>query len=193
MAQSDGLVVFCQNSRLIDRYREEIARAPERASNYYRMARAAEAIGRDDTALESYREAIQKARPDETIDGISLAGAARDHLFRLLMRQAGRPRRERELGRGRSRSSRAAARYARTDGDRLEAPLAARRHPPGCRRIRVRPSTSSRASCSTRGCGRSPVAADDGRRTIRADLMVADRLAAIVRRYGREPYARLRP
>ena len=95
MAQADGLVVFCQNSRLIDRYRDEIARAPERASNYYRLARAAEAIGREDTALESYREAIDKARPDESIDGIPLAGAARDHLFRLLMRQAGRSRHER--------------------------------------------------------------------------------------------------
>ena len=33
------------------------------------MARAAEAVGREDTALDSYRQAIQKARPDETIDG----------------------------------------------------------------------------------------------------------------------------
>jgi cellulose synthase operon protein C len=33
-----------------------------------------------------------------------------------------------------------------------------------------------------------PVALDDGRRTVRADLMVADRLGAIVRRHGRESY-----
>ncbi len=60
VAQPDGLVVFCQNSRLIDRYRDEIVRAPDRAANYYRLARAAEAIGREDTALESYREAIEQ-------------------------------------------------------------------------------------------------------------------------------------
>ena len=121
VAQADGLVVFCQNSRLIDRYREEIARAPERAANHYRLARAAEAIGREDTALESYRQAIARARPDETIDGIPLAGAARDHLFRLLMRQAARLRLEREMGAGASASSNRPRAVARTDAERLEA------------------------------------------------------------------------
>ena len=47
------LVVFCQNSRLIDRYRDEIARRPDQAINYYRLAQAAEAIGRDEVALTS--------------------------------------------------------------------------------------------------------------------------------------------
>ncbi len=45
--QADGLVVFCQNSRLIERYRNEIARSPDQAANYFRLARAAEATGRD--------------------------------------------------------------------------------------------------------------------------------------------------
>ena len=117
----DGLVVFCQNSRLIDRYRDEIVRAPDRAANYYRLARAAEAIGREDTALESYREAIEKARPDETIDGIPLAGAARDHLFRMLMRQAGRRCDDRGAGTRRSVSSKSASRicpHATPNGSR---------------------------------------------------------------------------
>src|SRR5262249_29172539 len=96
VAQGDGLVGFCQDSRLIARYRQEIALAPERAANYYRMARAAEAVGSEETALDSYRRAIEKARPEETIDGIPLAGAARDHLFRMLMRRAGRLRHERK-------------------------------------------------------------------------------------------------
>ena len=34
VAQADALVVFCQNSRLIQRYRDEIARAPDQAANY---------------------------------------------------------------------------------------------------------------------------------------------------------------
>ena len=46
VAQSDALVVFCQNSRLIERYRDEIAKAPGQAATYYRLARAAEAVGR---------------------------------------------------------------------------------------------------------------------------------------------------
>ena len=53
VAQADGMVVFCQNSRLIERYREEIARAPDQPASYFRLARAAEAVGRDEMALES--------------------------------------------------------------------------------------------------------------------------------------------
>ena len=45
VAQADALVVFCQNSRLIQRYRDEIALAPDQAANYYRLAQAAEATG----------------------------------------------------------------------------------------------------------------------------------------------------
>src|SRR5262249_39740278 len=68
VAQADGLVVFCQNSRLIERYRDEIVRAPDRAANYFRLARAAEALGQDQLALDSYKSAAQKARSNETID-----------------------------------------------------------------------------------------------------------------------------
>ena len=85
VAQADALVVFCQNSRLIQRYREEIARAPEQASNYFRLAQAAEATGEDELALEAPgrrrcggpgRRRRSTARP--------LADAARDHQYRLL-------------------------------------------------------------------------------------------------------------
>src|SRR5262249_29862167 len=88
VAQSDALVVCCQNSRLIERYRDEIARAPERAETYYRLARAAEAVGRQELALESYELATRKARNTETIDGVTLVDAARDHQFHLLTRIA---------------------------------------------------------------------------------------------------------
>ena len=63
VAQASSLVVFCQNSRLIDRYRDEIARSPEQAVNYYRLAQAAEAIGRDEVALASLELALPRARP----------------------------------------------------------------------------------------------------------------------------------
>ena len=93
VAQTDALVVFCQNSRLIERYRDEIARNPEQAATYYRLARAAEAVGHDQLALESLRGRRPASRSAaETIDGVPLADAARDHQFRLLIRLAGAER-----------------------------------------------------------------------------------------------------
>ena len=61
VAQADALVVFCQNSRLIQRYRDEIALAPEQAANYFRLAQAAEATGT--TSWPWSRSATRSARP----------------------------------------------------------------------------------------------------------------------------------
>ena len=55
VAQADGLVVFCQNSRLMERYRQQITLAPDDAANYFRLARAAEAVGDLAAALENVR------------------------------------------------------------------------------------------------------------------------------------------
>jgi len=186
VAQADGLVVFCQNSRLIERYRDEIVRFPEQAANYFRLARAAEATGRDDVALDSYRKAAEKARPNETIDGVPLAGAARDHQFRLLVRLAGDTRRARKWNESIALLESAAS-VAGTDPERLQAQLlladvlldAAR--PKSvveiCERLladeRLRPLA---------------VATPDGHRTIRADILLADRLIAVVREHGRGIY-----
>ena len=70
-------MVFCQNSRLIQRYRDEIARAPEQASNYFRLAQAAEATGKDEIALEALVQTLRRARPSELIDGHPLVEATR--------------------------------------------------------------------------------------------------------------------
>jgi cellulose synthase operon protein C len=185
VGQIDGLVVFCQNSRLIQRYHDEITKAPDRASNYYRLARAAEAIGREDTALDSYRVAIDKAQPNESIDGIPLAGAARDHLFRLLMRQAGRSRHDRrwEEGIGQLRS---ASEVARAEPERLESRLLLA----DILLDAARPSEAVDALEQVLldgGMRALPVAADN-QRTVRADLLIADRLGAIVARHGRAAY-----
>ncbi|MBV8486677.1 MAG: PQQ-binding-like beta-propeller repeat protein [Planctomycetaceae bacterium] len=125
VAQPDALVVFCQNSRLIERYRDEIARDPQRASTHYRLARAAEAVGRDELALESYEQAVRWARPDETIDGEdgeALSVAARGHQFRLLLRLATTARGQQKLDQA-ATALETAARIARSDGDRLHARL----------------------------------------------------------------------
>jgi cellulose synthase operon protein C len=186
VAQEDGIVVFCQNSRLIERYQNEIARAPERAVNYFRVARAAEAIGRDPLALDMYREAVLKARPNETIDGLSLVGAARDHRFRLLLRLAGQARKSKRWNEASGHLDAAAA-VTRSDPERLQAQLlradvfldAGR---PGeavdiCQRLLADEQLRPLA-----------VAADDGHRTIRADLYITDRLKAIMQAHGRGLY-----
>jgi outer membrane protein assembly factor BamB/tetratricopeptide (TPR) repeat protein len=186
VAQADGMVVFCQNSRLIERYQNEIARAPDRAANYFRLARAAEAIGRDQLALDMYAQAGQKARASETIDGIVLVEAARDHRFRILLKLAGQARKARRFDDASAQLDKAAG-VARSDPERLEAQL-----------IRadvlldaVRPKEAV-AVCERllqdERLRLLAVAAPDGHRTIRADLLIADRLSAIVREHGRGVY-----
>ncbi len=186
VAQADGLVVFCQNSRLIERYQDEIAKTPDYAPNYFRLARAAEAIGKDQLALAMYAEASQRARPQEMIDGLPLDASARDHRFGLLIRLANQGRRAKNHDQAIDQLEEA-AKVARSDPDRLQAQmlladvlLDARR--PGdavaiCERLlndeRLRPLA---------------VAATDGRRTLRADLLIADRLKTIVRDNGRAVY-----
>src|SRR5207302_261956 len=118
VAQGDALVVFCQNSRLIQRYRDEIARDPGQAAHYFRLARAAEATGRDELALEALGQALAKAHPSETIDGTSLADAARDHQYRLLMRLGGKARGARDWEQAAGRYE-AASVAARSDRERL--------------------------------------------------------------------------
>jgi outer membrane protein assembly factor BamB len=133
-----------------------------------------------------YREAAQKARSNETVDGIPLSGAARDHRFRMLVRLAGQARRARHFDDAAS-ALQSAGESARTDAERLLAQLQladvlldANRPKDAvdiCERLlsdeRLRPLA---------------VATPDGHRTLRADLLVADRLNSIVHDHGREVY-----
>ena len=185
VAQADGMVVFCQNSRLIQRYGDEIVRAPNRASNYYRHARAAEATGREELALDSYRHAIEKAQPNESIDGIPLAGAARDKVFRLLMRLAGRSRHDGHWEEAIERLDRRPD-MPHSDPERLESRLLLAEILLDASRPHDAVDALERILTDERLRG-LPVAAD-GHRTIRADLMVTDRLGLIVRRHGRVAY-----
>ena len=124
MAQADGLVVFCQNSRLIERYRER-DRAGARPR---RQLLPAGPGGRGDRPATSSRSRCtdkppRRHSPNETIDGFSLAGAARDHRFRLLVRLAGQARQSAALGRGVELISTRPAAVARSDPERLQAQL----------------------------------------------------------------------
>ncbi len=186
VAQVDGLVVFCQNSRLIERYREDIVRAPDHAANYFRLARAAEAIGRDELALDMYRQASQKARSNETVDGIHLASAARDHRFRMLVRLAGQARRARRFDEA-VKELESAGEVARSDPERLQAQLQLADVLLDASRPRDAVEICERLLTDER-LRPLAVATADGHRTVRADLLIADRLNSIVHDHGREVY-----
>jgi outer membrane protein assembly factor BamB/tetratricopeptide (TPR) repeat protein len=187
VAQPDALVVFCQNSRLIQRYRDEIAHDPQRASTHYRLARAAEAVGRDELALESYEAAIRWARPEETIDGEAISEAARGHEFRLLLRLATTARGQQKLDQAAS-ALETAARIARSDGDRLSARLLSSdielqaNRPDRAIEILQQELADEKLRVLT-------VSAEDGHRAIRADLLITDRLRGIIGQRGRKLYA----
>jgi outer membrane protein assembly factor BamB/tetratricopeptide (TPR) repeat protein len=186
VAQEDALVVFCQNSRLIHRFKEAIAAAPGDAANYMRLARVAEATGDDELALSSLDGVLAHAKPAETLDGQPLRDAARGGRHRLLVR----------AGTAAMRAGRWAEAAKRFEGAAADAPgdreaLAARllwadaldrdRRP----KAAVALLQDLLAQERLRGL---TVPADD-RRTVRADLLIADRLAVLIAAHGTELYA----
>lgn len=86
VAERDKLVVYCQNSRLIQKYRELIAARPEDATLRVRLARAAEATGDDAEALAALTEAARLGKRSELIDGRGLLDVASAQRYRLLMK-----------------------------------------------------------------------------------------------------------
>ncbi len=187
VAQTDGMVVFCQNSRLIQRYREEIVHAPEQASNYYRLAQAAEATGQEGLALESLDDTLRRARPSEMIDGVLLVDAARDHQYRLLMKLGHKTRSNRDWEQA-ARRFEAAAAVARSDRDRLAARLL-------LAEVELERGRAAEAVVTLQQLLFDDrlrplnINTEDGHRTIRADLLISDRLSAILRTGGRALYA----
>lgn len=187
VAQTDSLVVFCQNSRLIERYRDELARDPQRASTHYHLARAAEAVGRDELALESYEQAVRRARPEEKIDGEALPEAARGHQFRLLLRLAAAARSQQKLDQAAS-ALETAVRIAHSDSNRLRARLL-------LSELELQANRPERAIEILEQVLRDEksrvltVSSEDGHRVVRADLLIADRLGGILRQRGRKLYA----
>jgi outer membrane protein assembly factor BamB/tetratricopeptide (TPR) repeat protein len=151
------------------------------------LARAAEAVSSDDIALVNYGKAIEKARANETIDGVPLAGAARNQKFRLLVRRASSARKSRNLAEAADLLTSAAS-VTRTASEQLEAQLL----------LAEVLESASKPRDAVAVCQKLlrddqlrslPVAAADGHRTVRADLLIADRLKSIVTKHGRAVYA----
>lgn len=187
VSQAGSLVVFCQNSRLIDRYREEIARAPDQAINYYRLAQAAEAIGRDEVALTSLEGALPHAKVSESIDGSPLVDAIRDHQRGLLVKLGRKARASKDWALAARRFTEAAE-AARDDRDRLSArlDLAEVQLARGEAGLAVATWQDLLADERMRAL---TVDAADGHRSVRADLLIADRLRALIGAKGRDLYA----
>ena len=84
----ERLAVLCEYGLLIKRYREQLARHPDSATLHLKLARALEATGQVDEAADEYRAALKHARPGERVEGVELAAVCRDRLYRLLLRRA---------------------------------------------------------------------------------------------------------
>ena len=170
VAQADALVVFCQNSRLIERFREEIAREPDRASTYYRLAQVAEATGDEALALESLAQASTQASPSEVIDGMPLVDRGQGASAPPADEARGEGRRREGLAPRPSGGSRPPPAAAATDRDRLAPPGSGSPRPSdggGDAPAAVATLQGILADDRLRAL---PVAADE-RRTVRADLV----------------------
>ncbi len=187
VAQANSMVVFCQNSRLIERYRDEIARDPEDALNYFRLAQAAEATGRDDLALESLDLALPRARTSETIDGTPLVEATREHRCRLLMKLGEKAKLAKNWPEATRRYDEV-GQTAPMDRERLAArlELAEIQLASGDWLGSVRTWQALLGDESLRAL---TVDAPDGHRTVRAELLIIDRLNALLQAHGQELYA----
>ncbi|MDB5352676.1 MAG: hypothetical protein JWN86_3923, partial [Planctomycetota bacterium] len=186
VAQRDALIVFAQNSRLIDRFRQEIAKDPDRAATYFQLARVAEATGQDELALSSLDETNRRAKPSDTIDGQPLADEARSKQYQLLIRLA-----TRAMAAGdwtvAARRFEAAAKAARTDRDRLSARLrlASAQTKAGDPKAAVVTFQEILGNEKLR----AQTVANDDRWTVRADLFIGDELAKVLREGGPDLYA----
>jgi outer membrane protein assembly factor BamB/tetratricopeptide (TPR) repeat protein len=180
------MVVFCQNSRLIQRYRDEIAQTPDRAESYVRLARVAEATGQDAEALKALETAISKGRPSEIFDGRPLVEAAKARRYRLLMKVGDQVASEQKWDSAAEYFA-AAAESAFGDRDRLAALLRLAQAQDSSGKS-VTAVATLQAILFQERLRHLDVSADP-LRTVRADLLIADRLQTLIRQRGRALYA----
>ncbi|MEW4567881.1 PQQ-binding-like beta-propeller repeat protein [Tautonia sp. JC769] len=187
IAERDQLRVFCKPTRMLRYYRERIAREPEKADLHYRLARTAEALGQDEEALESLDRATALASPSERIDGRRLVDAALAERFKIHMKLAARSSNEGEPGEA-TRSLEEAIAAAPDDRSRIEAELelADARHAAGdsAGAVEVLQAALSRPEV------RQIDLPADEHRSLRAELLLVDRLRWLLQESGPERYAR---
>ncbi len=186
VAQADQLVVFCQNETLKRRYADQIVAAPEEPGNYFRLAQVAEATGDHSLALDSLEKAIDRARPTDRIDGDRLTDLARSQRYRLLIKVGRDSERQGNWVHAASLFA-DAAETAATDEARLEARLSQANAEAEGNQSNQAVKTLQQLLTDDR-LRPLPVAADSNR-TVRAELLVVDRLRDLLKRQGRDLYA----
>ncbi|MFO0960736.1 MAG: PQQ-binding-like beta-propeller repeat protein [Isosphaeraceae bacterium] len=186
VAGGDSLSVYSQNSRLIQRYMQEIARDPGRAGPYFSLAQIAEATGDEALALRNFDGALAHARPSDLVDGRPLAEAARNRRHSLLMRLGDRAARSGDWATARDRFL-DAVEGSPPGKERLSANFKLSE----AQRALARPSDAVATLQKLLGDDtiRTLTVPLDDRQTVRADLRIADMLDSILKESGREPYA----
>lgn len=187
VAQPKSLAVFCQYEVLINRYRELIAQRPDDPEPHLRLARAAEATGSKELAVEHYRTAIQLASAEGTAEDRTTRLSARAQLHTILQHLGQEAEKSRDWARA-DGYLREAATVAPTVQAKLDVTL------------RIAELWDS-AGDPAKALGvyqdllgddtfRGVAVAIDGNRTVRADVEISSRVNGLLDRAGRALYAR---
>lgn len=187
IAERDHLRVFCKPTRMLRYYRERIAAEPDKPDLYYRLARTAEALGEDQEALESLDRVAELASPSDRIDGRRLVEAARAERFKIHMKLATAASNQGDPQVASEQFELAIA-TAPDDRERIEAELAlaSARHAVGAsaEAVEVLQTALSRPEV------REIDLPADEHRSLRAELLLVDRLRWLIQESGPERYAR---
>jgi outer membrane protein assembly factor BamB len=186
VAQPNRLTVFCQYEVLIKRYHDLIAANPRDPEPHLRLARAAEANGAIDLAVEHYRATLELASADGTEDERAARRMARAQLHSRLRELAAKAADAREWVRAQDNLRESAA-LAPTLQAKLDvllylAGLWCTAGDPG-RAVSVYQDILGEDAL--RGLG----IAADGNRVVRADVEIAARMQSLLDQFGRSIYA----
>jgi outer membrane protein assembly factor BamB len=182
---SDRLAVLCEYGIQIQRYQEQIARQPDAAHLYLRLAQLLEQVSREEEALEQYRQAIRRIKPGEPFQGESLETAARKGLYQLLLKQARRQVQGARWLEATQLLDEAVSVATTADSElRARLELAAVLEKAGQAKEALRVYQEILQKPALRSL---PLALSD-HRAVRADLVVADRIEMLLQQHGRGLY-----
>ena len=187
IAERERLLVFCKDSRMLRYYQDRLAATPDDAGLLYRLARLAETLDMDALALESLDRALEAARPSDRIDGVPLVEAVRSRRFAIRLTQ-GRQLRESGDTEGAVEAFRLAADDPTGRVGFFEARLEiadawAEAGAPG------RAVDELQALLERPEAARIDLRADE-QRSVSADRLIVERMAALIALGGRELYGR---
>ena len=175
---------YCDMERVTRRLAEQIQEHPEEALPRFQIAALQYNAGKFEEAIAVLAEAAARARPGERYAGAELAAAIRGKLWQCHLRLAGSP--EEQNAPEQSLAHLAAALGCCPDQEALARTLSLKA---GFLEVLKRPAEAVAAlqeileKCPDASCDRP-----DGSR-LRAWLLVQDRIAALMAKSGREPYA----